>query len=64
MALGLAQTVLGVATITGLALADGVVGTVDWAGLGTWIWILLFASLAGFGLNAIAFARLMRGAPA
>lgn len=59
-ALGLAQTVLGVATITGLVLADRTVGTVDWAGVGTWVWILLFASLAGFGLNALVLARLLR----
>lgn len=49
-ALGLSRFVLGTLAIVGLALADASAGTVDWASVGTLVWIGGFAVIASVGV--------------
>lgn len=49
-AVGISRVVLGVLSVVGLILADGVVGTVDWGRPGTVIWTVGFVVMAAVGL--------------
>ncbi len=58
---GLVQVVVGAFAILGLVLADREEHTVDWAALGTWVWVGAFAVIL---ISGLALMMRSRGAPA
>jgi hypothetical protein len=58
--LGITYTVLGFFTLLGLALVDAVVRTIDWAALGTWVWVVAFSVSCVIGVVLMLRARSIR----
>jgi hypothetical protein len=54
---GLTQVVLGAFSILGLLIVNGSEDTVDWAALGTWVWVGAFAVILASGISLALRSR-------